>query len=185
MKSFFASLALIATLATSATAQFTINSLANVVVCQPSLITWTGGNPPYFLSILPGDQPTAPALLDLGQQNGTSVTWRANLPVGTTGFLQLRDNTGTIAQSGKFTVLTGSDISCVGQAISTTSGPAGQTPPANTPTTAATGTTPNTAGNTSKTNTPTPTPSTGSAVGQFANVGAVVMMAGAALALVV
>ncbi|KDR76258.1 hypothetical protein GALMADRAFT_67694, partial [Galerina marginata CBS 339.88] len=63
----------------------------------------------FFLSILPAGQPSANALVDLGQQTGTSVTWIANLGPGTGAFLNLRDSTGTLAQSGTFTVQAGSE----------------------------------------------------------------------------
>lgn len=33
-------------------------------------------------SILPGGQPSAPALVDLGQQNGVSFTWTVNQAAG-------------------------------------------------------------------------------------------------------
>ncbi|KAF8149920.1 hypothetical protein B0H34DRAFT_802052 [Crassisporium funariophilum] len=65
-------------------------------------------------SILPGGQPTAPALVDFGQQNGTSLRWIVNQPVGTQLGLNLRDQTGTLVQSSAFPVQAGSDTSCVG-----------------------------------------------------------------------
>ncbi|KAG2036941.1 hypothetical protein BDR03DRAFT_865152 [Suillus americanus] len=93
-------------------AQFTINTPANVVECQPTLLTWTGGTGelfehpvlrPYF-SILPGASPNGVALEDLGQQNSTSVTWVCNIASGTSLGLTLRDSTGLTAQSAPFTV---------------------------------------------------------------------------------
>ena len=35
-----------------------------------------------LLSVLPGNQPNAPALLDLGTQTGTSLTWKVNFAAG-------------------------------------------------------------------------------------------------------
>jgi len=105
-------------------ASITINTPANVVVCQPILLTWSGGTAPYFLSILPGSQPSAPALVDFGRQNGTSLTWKVNVAVGTSIGLTLRDSNGLVAQSAPFTVNNGTDTTCVGQAVSTSAGTA-------------------------------------------------------------
>ncbi|KAF4613520.1 hypothetical protein D9613_007803 [Agrocybe pediades] len=64
----------------------------------------------------PAGQPNAAPLVDLGKiDSATSVTWLANLGPGIAGFLNLRDNTGTVAQSGPFTVQSGSNTTCVGQ----------------------------------------------------------------------
>ncbi|KAG2147561.1 hypothetical protein DEU56DRAFT_784643 [Suillus clintonianus] len=87
-----------------ALAQFTINTPANVVECQPTLLAWSGGTAPYFLSILPGATPNGVALENLGQQNSTSVTWVCNIASGTSIGLTLRDSTGLTAQSAPFTV---------------------------------------------------------------------------------
>ncbi|MER6384092.1 Ser-Thr-rich GPI-anchored membrane family protein [Streptomyces sp. NPDC001118] len=92
---------------------FTINTPTNVVVCQPVLITWSGGEAPYSLTILPGSQPGAAPLRDLGQQDGTSYTWTADLPAGTSVGLTLKDSTGQVAQSAPFTINDGPDHSCV------------------------------------------------------------------------
>jgi hypothetical protein len=80
-------------------------------------------------SILPGGQPNAAPLLDLGEQTGTSTTWIVNIGAGTPPFpfpffsskshidrkttgtslgLTLRDTNGLVAQSAPFTVLAGS-----------------------------------------------------------------------------
>jgi hypothetical protein len=83
MKSVISSVAVAFLLAASAAAQqLTINTPLSVVVCQPLLISWSGGTPPYFLSVLPGNQPTAAALLDFGTQTGTSLTWTVNITAG-------------------------------------------------------------------------------------------------------
>lgn len=59
-------------------------------------------------SILPGGQPSASPLEDLGQQTGTSVTWLVNIAAGTSLGLTLRDSTGAVAQSAPFSVLASS-----------------------------------------------------------------------------
>jgi len=192
MRSFNAPFALIALLASGATAQFTINTPLNVQVCLPVLLSWTGGNPPYFLSILPAGQPAANALVDLGQQSGNSVTWIANLPVGTGAFLNLRDSTGTLAQSGTFNVQSGTNTSCVGQAAATSAGPSatggssgGSTTQASANSGATTSPTTKGATTSSAGATTSPSPSKAAAVAQYAPIGAAAMIGAAILSLVV
>lgn len=126
MRTTFASIALFVA---GALAQFTINTPANVVECQPTLISWSGGVSPFFLSILPGGSPTAAALENLGQQNGTSVTWTCNIQAGVSLGLTLRDSTGATAQSAPFTVNPGSSITCL-NTTSIVPGPTAATTPA-------------------------------------------------------
>lgn len=124
-------------------AQFTINTPANVVECQPTLLAWSGGTAPYFLSILPGATPNGVAIENLGQQNGTSVTWICNIQSGTSIGLTLRDSTGLTAQSAPFTVNPGSSTACT-NTTSLSSGPTVATSaaaPTGTPATTGTGTT--------------------------------------------
>lgn len=94
--------------------QLTINTPSNPVICQPLLLTWNGGVSPYFLSILPGNQPSAPPIHDFGQINSNSLTWIVNIKAGIILGLTLRDSTGSIAQSSPFTVQDGPDNSCLG-----------------------------------------------------------------------
>jgi len=112
----------IAAFVAGVSAQFTINTPTNVVVCQPILLSWSGGVAPYFLSILPGNQPGAAALEDLGTQAGTSFTWKADIAAGTLIGLNLRDSSGQTAQSAAFSINTGPDSSCVGQGQSSVVG---------------------------------------------------------------
>ncbi|PFH52988.1 hypothetical protein AMATHDRAFT_55886 [Amanita thiersii Skay4041] len=116
MKSFL-SLATVAFAAVGAYAQgqLTINTPSNPVVCQPLLLTWSGGSPPYFLSIHPGSDPNGASIQDFPQQTGTSLTWTVNIAAGTQIGLSLRDNTGNTAQSAAFTINPGSDTACVGK----------------------------------------------------------------------
>jgi hypothetical protein len=126
MKITFASLALFVA---GALAQLTINTPANVVECQPILLSWSGGVSPYFLSILPGGSPTAAALEDLGEMNTTSVTWTCNIQAGVSLGLTLRDSSGTVAQSAPFTVNPGSSTTCL-NTTSIVPGPTAATTPA-------------------------------------------------------
>ncbi|TFK75238.1 hypothetical protein BDN72DRAFT_758202 [Pluteus cervinus] len=122
----FARLATLAVMAIGALAQsFTINTPTNVVVCQPILLSWTGG----VGAIHDGNNPSAAAIEDLGPQNGTSFTWIVNVAAGTSIGLALRDSTGQSVQSASFTVNPGTSTSCVGQAPSGSAGTVVVPPP--------------------------------------------------------
>ncbi|PPQ67502.1 hypothetical protein CVT25_006043 [Psilocybe cyanescens] len=164
MLSFVARVALSALLATSALAQtFQINT-----------------------PILPAGQPSAPALLDLGQQSGNSVTWVANLAVGTSGFLNLRDSTGTLAQSGPFTVQSGTNTSCVGGSIVTSAGPGGGGGGSSaTSTPGSSGTSTSTSASKSASKSASTSSPTSAAVSQYAPAGVAAMIGAALLALAV
>ncbi|KAG6332447.1 hypothetical protein ID866_6639 [Astraeus odoratus] len=139
MKTTFATFALF--VAGALAQQLTINTPSNVVECEPTLLSWTGGTAPYYLalfihtrnSILPGATPNGAAIENLGQQNSTSVTWVCNIASGTSIGLTLRDSTGLTAQSAAFTVNSGSSTSC----LNTTSIAAGPTVSSGSGTTAA------------------------------------------------
>jgi len=122
MKLILARLATAAILAITAAAQdgFTINTPSNVVVCQPILLSWTGGTPPYFLTVHDGNNPTGPAIQDLGQQDGTSFTWTVNIAAGTSIGLAVRDSTGASVQSASFPINSGSSTDCLDDPPATT-----------------------------------------------------------------
>jgi hypothetical protein len=119
----------------------TINTPTNVVQCQPILLSWTGGTAPYYISVLPGGQPTAPALKTFPTQNGNSLTWIVDIAGNQPLTFAAKDSSGVVAYSDIVTTQTSSDSSCVNASVSA-SGNAGDA----TPTTATTGTSsPNTA----------------------------------------
>ncbi|KAL5480160.1 hypothetical protein ACEPAI_1430 [Sanghuangporus weigelae] len=100
--------------AACAEAQLLINTPTNAVQCQPLSITWSGGvGKKVDFVVVPGDQPSAPALVDLGQQAGTSLIWVVNVSAGTSIALEVTDSTGTIVQTAPFTVQNSSDSSCL------------------------------------------------------------------------
>jgi hypothetical protein len=79
------------------------------------------------LSALPGANPTGAAVVDFGEQSGTSLTWKVNVDQGTSLGFTLRDSSGTTAQTAPFTVNPGADRSCVGQNPSGSSAAGGAT----------------------------------------------------------
>ncbi|KZS92525.1 hypothetical protein SISNIDRAFT_455747 [Sistotremastrum niveocremeum HHB9708] len=114
--------AFVALVASGVSAQIvTINTPFNVVECQPSLITWSGGTPPYFLTVEPGGQPQAPELQDLGTQQGTSFSWVVPFAAGQSLGLTIKDSVGNIGQTAPFTVGAGSNTACVGSTALPTS----------------------------------------------------------------
>ncbi|KAI0090167.1 hypothetical protein BDY19DRAFT_756569 [Irpex rosettiformis] len=99
--------------------QMMVNSLADVVQCQPAQITWQGGVPPYYLSLIPAGQPLAPPLKQFDQQNGNSVTWTVDLPANTAFTTELKDSTGAVVYSGEQTIMEGSSGgSCASGSVS-------------------------------------------------------------------
>ncbi|VDB88426.1 unnamed protein product [Peniophora sp. CBMAI 1063] len=89
-----------------------INTPSTVLECQPVQFSWTGGLGPYYLAIIPGDQPFAPPMRRFPTQNGTTFTWNADLPANTKFNLLLRDSTGAQAYSATVTEGEGNDKSC-------------------------------------------------------------------------
>lgn len=127
MRSFFCVATAFLAAASVYAQSFTINTPSNAVVCQPLSIQWQGGVAPYYLSVLSGNDPTGSALENLGTVNGTSFIWKVNIAAGTSIDLTLRDSAGNIAQTAAFSINSGTDTSCVGQAVSGTAGTASAT----------------------------------------------------------
>ncbi|KAG8686174.1 hypothetical protein FRC11_009390 [Ceratobasidium sp. 423] len=99
-----------------------INTPAAVVQCQPAQITFTATRTPVFISIIPGGQPSAAPLADLGQQSASPFTWTANIASGTSITFQIRDSSGAVAYSAPVTVQPSSDSSCLGASGSSAAG---------------------------------------------------------------
>ena len=149
------SLAVVAALAAGATAQQSLN--INTVFasqCLPTMLTWGGGTPPYWVTIIQGGSATNPVLQNVvGPTSETSVTWIANIGAGTNIAYSIRDNTGAMASSGSFNVATGNTDCMTGnpnsaltadqsgstEAPSVTGSPTGGAPASSTDDTGATG----------------------------------------------
>jgi len=98
----------------SALAQLMIQTPAALTECQPVLISWSGGTAPYFVAVIPGGQPSASALENFPEQNGTSTTWTVDLAAGTSVAFKVTDGTGEINYSQAVTIVPGSSTACVG-----------------------------------------------------------------------
>lgn len=124
MRSFLVTLAAAATLVA---AQLRIETPTNLAVCQPALLMWAGGSAPYYVSVIPGGQPSAAALKDFGQTSDTKYTWNVDLPAGQEVSLRITDSTGAINYSEKVTIRAGSNTNCLNGSSSAASGAASAT----------------------------------------------------------
>jgi len=97
-----------------------IQSPASLVVCQPALLSFSGGQAPYYISVLPPSQPSAAAIEQFPAQEGNSFTWIVNLAAGQSITLAIRDSTGAINYSSELPIQAGTDTSCIGQSVSGT-----------------------------------------------------------------
>ncbi|ORY34067.1 hypothetical protein BCR39DRAFT_463001 [Naematelia encephala] len=82
----------------------TVSSPASLTQCQPAALSWSDGTAPYYVDILPGGQPSATALENLGEQSGTSYTWTVNIAAGTSITVRVTDSTGVINYSSAVTI---------------------------------------------------------------------------------
>jgi len=99
----------------------------NVVQCQPIQINWdaSGATAPFFLSIHPGSDPTAAAIQEWDNLQGSSYTWNpVNQAGGTSLSLLLRDSGGNSVQSAPFSVQSSSNSGCLNGSSGGSSGSA-------------------------------------------------------------
>lgn len=107
----------------------TINTPSSVVQCQPVLLTWSGGTPPYYITLIPAGQVSAPALETFPTQTGNSLTWIVDQQQGASFNIAIKDNTGAVAYSDIVTVQPSSDKTCIGGSSNVSSPPStGSTP---------------------------------------------------------
>jgi len=121
MKSILATVIALSLAASSALAQtLIINTPNSPVECEPLLLTWSGGSPPYLVTI---NAPTDTTLLlpAFNATTATSVTWEVEAGVGTQLQFSVRDSTGNTDISGLVTVVAGPSSSCLGGTTTVTS----------------------------------------------------------------
>jgi hypothetical protein len=122
--------ALLAFAAAAAAQDLVINTPQGVIACEPTLITWSGGTPPYFVSLLDGNDVNG-AAIDTLQNNvtATSFTWQVNYKPGTQLALQVKDQTGTTKPSAVFPINAppSGDLSCLGGSSGSSSATGGAT----------------------------------------------------------
>ncbi|EED85968.1 predicted protein [Postia placenta Mad-698-R] len=105
----------------SGVAGLTINTPSDVSECIPTLLTWSGGTGPYYLSIEPGNDPSGAPLQQYGPLDGTSFTWPTNITSSQQVSLTIKDSTGATNQCAPFNINAGSS-SCIGASASASSG---------------------------------------------------------------
>ncbi|KAH8117814.1 hypothetical protein DFH11DRAFT_860702 [Phellopilus nigrolimitatus] len=90
-----------------ALADFAIDTIS-LTQCGPAHVTWNASTPPYNLAVVPVDDPCNTILVDLGDHNGTSMTWHnVTVPSGTQVIFSLLDSADEEAWSGTMTVASG------------------------------------------------------------------------------
>ncbi|KAF8188085.1 hypothetical protein BJ912DRAFT_1143498 [Pholiota molesta] len=116
MKSIFASAALAILLAGTARAQGSLNvtTPSSAVVCEPALLQWTGGIPPYFAG-----NSTGPVIAQLHPQFTPAHFWVVNVKSDTPLTLKVQDIEGEIAFSDVFITQTGRTTACSDNAVQT------------------------------------------------------------------
>jgi len=120
----FARLAALAALV-STTLAITVDSpsASGLVTCQPFLITWHDGTPPYYPTVVaPG-----PGQLykQFDQTDATSLTWNVDIAAGTPVNLGIKDSTGAQQYSATVTIVAGSSTSCLNAASGSNSASTG------------------------------------------------------------
>ncbi|BEI88406.1 uncharacterized protein CcaverHIS019_0111240 [Cutaneotrichosporon cavernicola] len=91
-----------------------IETPASVVQCQPARLMWSGGSPPYWITVIPAGQAGAAPIMTLKDSTtDTSMTWNVNLAPNTQVSLQIRDGSGNVQFSSPITVQAGSDTACM------------------------------------------------------------------------
>lgn len=107
----------------------TVNTPSGLATCEPTLLAWSGGVAPYYLSIIPGNNTAGSALKTFDSTSTTSYTWTVDLAAGTPITVALKDNTGAIAYSDETNIAAGSSNSCVTNSTAAigTAGPASPT----------------------------------------------------------
>ncbi|KAL7420799.1 hypothetical protein Q5752_004752 [Cryptotrichosporon argae] len=112
---FIAKLALALAAAGLVSAQnFTVNTPASLIECQPAALSWVGGTSPYIVAVIPGGEVSAAAYETINDDVAdTSTTWTVNLAADTSVTIKVTDATGAIAYSSADTIQAGADTSCV------------------------------------------------------------------------
>jgi len=115
MKSFAIAAFVVALVPAALGQTLTVASPSNVVACEPFKFTWTGGTPPYFLTLIPS-QGAAP-IKQFPQTSDLSLTWTVDLQAGTNFNADIKDSTGTNGFSAQATIIAGSSTTCLNTTV--------------------------------------------------------------------
>ncbi|KIJ52639.1 hypothetical protein M422DRAFT_43467 [Sphaerobolus stellatus SS14] len=86
-----------------------IDTPSSVVVCEPVAFHFSGGTPPYYVSLIPAGQPAGSAFKQFPSTTGNTITWNVDMQSGTAFSLSLRDGSGNVAFSDKISIQAGPD----------------------------------------------------------------------------
>lgn len=100
----------------------TVNTPSTLTQCQPVKLTWVDGVPPYYVSIIPGGETSAPPLKDLGKTSAMSETWLVNVTPNQNVNIVVKDSTGDTAFTDQVLVLAADDASCMNDNTSVSQG---------------------------------------------------------------
>ncbi|KAK1217267.1 hypothetical protein PQX77_020116 [Marasmius sp. AFHP31] len=95
----------------------TINTPTNLVTCEPAILSWSGGTPPYYLSMQDGNNFNGAAIKRFEQQSTTSMSWTVSVPSGKSVAFLLRDSTGQVSITAPVTVEKGAQDTCADQSL--------------------------------------------------------------------
>jgi len=99
-------------LALQAVADFTVNT-PKLKQCQTSTIEWAGDKGQVLVSVVKANDPCGNALVDLPNEDGSSLQWKVTLPAGTKVQVAVEDDSDDVAWSGIITVEPSDDDSCL------------------------------------------------------------------------
>ncbi|KAJ7369007.1 hypothetical protein DFH08DRAFT_832948 [Mycena albidolilacea] len=112
-------LVVLASIVGFAASQLTIITPPPPVQCQPSLLSWSGGSPPYIVSVVDTANPDPPVIQWTDLTN-SSITWVATTPPGTSLLFTIKDVTGTSQNSAVVIEAQGGSTSCLSTSSSGT-----------------------------------------------------------------
>ncbi|CAD6574982.1 MAG: hypothetical protein CYPHOPRED_005553 [Cyphobasidiales sp. Tagirdzhanova-0007] len=117
-----------------------INTPPSLVECQPAAITFSGGQAPYIISVLPAGQVAAVPLEFLpSQPSAGTYTWQVNLAAGLNISLSIRDGTGALNYAAPLVIQPGTSSSCLNTTAGAAASSAGATAAVGTSATATAG----------------------------------------------
>jgi len=104
--------ALFASLAIQHALALTIDT-PELTQCKDVKLNWEESKGPYNLIVVHGDDPCGDPIVDLGDHDGTSMTWKVNIPAGEQVQLSLMDANEEEGWSGIVTIKESDDKSCL------------------------------------------------------------------------
>lgn len=86
-------------------AQVSVGTPLNLIVCEPAAISLGGGKPPYTLEVLNSTDLNGTPILSFPSVSQGTFTWNVNVTAGTTVTFEAIDSGGTEGFGGQIKVL--------------------------------------------------------------------------------